>query len=73
MTLSQGVTFVGTVTVEGKRLPDGVVQIFCTGQPPDCVEPQSPQLDAARPLAETKTGSDGRFQVHLPDPARWDL
>jgi hypothetical protein len=73
LTLFEGVTFVGTVTNGADPVPDAVVQVFCTGAPPDCVDPNAPQLEAARPLAETKAGADGRFQVHLPDPARWDL
>ena len=54
-------------------VPDSVVQIFCSGAAPDCRDDQNPQLDSARPLAETRAGPDGRFQVYLPDPASWNL
>jgi hypothetical protein len=69
--IAEGVTFIGTVTVEQSVVPGAVVQVYCTGLPPDCVDPLAPETDAARPVGETVTGPDGRFQVHLPDPSRW--
>jgi hypothetical protein len=72
VTLSEGVPIVGDLT-NGSPVADAVVQIFCTGEPPDCMEENSPKLEAARPLAETRADKNGRFQVYLPDPARWDL
>jgi hypothetical protein len=71
--VTAGVTFVGSVTIEQSQVPGAVVQVYCTGLPPDCVDPTAPQTDAARPVGETVTGTDGRFQVHLPDPATWPL
>ena len=38
-----------------------LVQAFCIGPPPGCVDP-------AVPVAETITRSDGTFQLMLPDP-----
>jgi hypothetical protein len=73
LTLSPGIAFVGTITLDGGRVAGAVVQLFCTGAPPDCVDPGLPKLETARPLAETKTAADGRFQVQLPDPKLWDL
>jgi hypothetical protein len=73
VTGAAGITFVGTVAVEQTLVPGAVVQVYCTGLPPDCVDPTAPDTDAARPVGETVTGQDGRFQVHLPDPATWQL
>ena len=58
----------GTLTVEQTLVPGAVIQVYCTGLAPDCVDPAAPQTDAARPVGETVTDADGRFQVHLPDP-----
>jgi hypothetical protein len=73
VTGTAGITFVGSVTVERTLVPGAVVQVYCTGLPPDCVDPDAPDTDAARPVSETVTTQDGRFQVHLPDPATWPL
>ena len=73
VTGTAGITFVGAVTVEQTLVPGAVVQVYCTGLPPDCVDPDAPDTDAARPVSETVTTQDGRFQVHLPDPASWPL
>lgn len=71
--IAEGVTFLGTVTVEQTVVPGSVIQVYCTGLPPDCVDPAAPQADAARPVGETVTDASGRFQIHLPDPASWHL
>jgi hypothetical protein len=73
VTLSEGVPFEGVVASDTAPVPDAVVQIFCTGEAPDCMAPVNPQLDSARPLAETRAGPDGRFRVYLPNPATWEL
>jgi hypothetical protein len=73
VTVTQGVTFQGSVTMEQSLVGGAVVQVYCTGLAPDCVDPSAPQTDAARPVGETLTDADGRFQVHLPDPATWPL
>jgi hypothetical protein len=71
--IAEGVVFVGTLTFESSLVPGAVVQVFCTGFAPDCVDPDAPQTDAARPVAETISDAAGRFQVHLPDPRSWHL
>jgi hypothetical protein len=73
VTLAEGVTFTGTVNVESSLVPGAVIQVYCTGFPPDCVDPAAPQTDAARPVGETITDANGRFQVTLPDPRSWHL
>ena len=73
VTLFPGVPIVGRLTDGAGPVPNAVVQIFCTGAPPDCMDEKSPQLESARPLAETRANASGDFEVYLPDPARWDL
>jgi hypothetical protein len=73
-------TLPGTVAVLGRitnglvAVPGAVIEVFCTGPTPDCLGDQAgPNADAARPVNETVTDADGRYQLYVPDPAQWNL
>ena len=51
------------VGVEG-----AVIQLYCTGPAPDCVDRFAPSTELARPLAETTSGPDGDYRLIVPDP-----
>jgi hypothetical protein len=58
----------GVVSFDGTPVSGAVVQIFCVGDAPDCVDPTAPNIDATRPLDENVSGPDGGYQLSLPDP-----
>jgi len=56
--------FRGRVLADGQTagFSDTLLKVFCLAGSPGCA-------DATAPLAETVTGSDGSFELGLPDPA----
>jgi hypothetical protein len=67
--LPSGVVWTGQVSYGGNQAQAGaVLQAFCIGEAPDCVDPGSIVPATARPVAETVSDGDGRFRLILPDP-----
>lgn len=73
LALHPGVSFTGVITAEAAAVPGAVIQVFCIGKAPECVDPDNAQAGGARALDEAVSDREGRFEVHLPDPARWNL
>jgi hypothetical protein len=78
-TLHPGLPLAGAVTFtmqDGRvaPVPGTVIQVFCTGKPPECVDPDNgPASDSARPVGETVTDARGRYELYVPDPAKGNL
>lgn len=67
--LPSGVVWSGQVTYGGSQPQAGaVLQAYCIGDAPDCVDPGSIVPATARPVAETVSDGDGGFHLVLPDP-----
>jgi hypothetical protein len=58
----------GQVSFQGAAVAGAVVQIFCVGAAPDCVELGAPSIETTRPLDETVSAADGSYRLVLPDP-----
>ena len=47
-----------------------MIQVFCLGSAPTCIDPESPDITSTPPIDETVSGSDGRYQLYVPDPGQ---
>lgn len=52
----------------GSVLPGTVVQAFCNGDSPDCIDLSRRRVGVALPISEAVAGPDGAFVLVLPDP-----
>jgi hypothetical protein len=59
-------TTTGVADVQG--LAGVVIQIFCLGSAPDCIDRSSPDISNTPPIDETVSGADGSYLLHVPDP-----
>jgi hypothetical protein len=67
--LPPGLAVKGTaLDTMGLMVPGVVVQIFCVGAAPDCIDSDSPDISNTPPIDETVTGPDGSYLLHVPDP-----
>lgn len=66
--LPRALAVTGTVTTAGGPLPGTLVQIYCIGEAPECVDASAPDLETARPLDEVLSGADGSYRLAVPDP-----
>ena len=56
-------------TRSGADAVSGVVlQVFCLGAAPDCIDPAAADVSNTLPVDETVSGADGSYQLYVPDP-----
>jgi hypothetical protein len=61
-------TVKGSALGEGQPLPGVVIQIYCLGNAPDCIAEESPDISNTLPIDETVSGSDGSYELRIPEP-----
>jgi hypothetical protein len=66
--LPRGVELQGTVTFASSTIAGAIVQVFCIGQLPDCVESADRSKGAPPVLAQGVTDSEGKYRLWLADP-----
>lgn len=66
--LPRGLAVTGRVMLGQTPIPGAVLQAYCTGAPPDCVDISAPSTDLARAVAEAVSDGAGAFTLIVPDP-----
>ncbi len=66
--LPAGLVMTGAVLRDGQRVGGAVIQAFCMGDSPDCVDTVGRRTAGARPIAEAVSAAGGTFRLILPDP-----
>jgi hypothetical protein len=64
-----GVLVHGHVTYAGSSVPGAIVQAFCLGLPPDCVDRNNLAAGSPPAFASAITNANGDYGIYLPDPA----
>ncbi len=67
-TLPLPLPVVGATVVRGTALPGAVIQIYCRGSAPACVDREAPDITNTLPIDETVSAADGSYRVWIPDP-----
>jgi hypothetical protein len=68
-TVPTGVSVSGLVTDNGGAPVAGaLVEAYCIGRPPACIDSQSPDTGVVRPTAEAISDGDGAYRLVVPDP-----
>ena len=60
----------GAALENGNPAGGVVIQVFCLGAAPTCIDPESPDITSTPPIDETVSTPDGRYQLWLPDPGQ---
>jgi hypothetical protein len=62
----------GTILNEdGKTKVGGaLVQVFCWGAPPGCVDRQVQDISSTLPIDQTISAADGSYKLSVPDPGQ---
>jgi hypothetical protein len=66
--LPRGVAVQGTVTFASSTIEGAIVQVFCVGQLPDCIESTDRSRGAPPVLAQAVTDTEGNYRLWLADP-----
>lgn len=66
--MPKGVRIRGHVGFGGQAVQGAVVQAFCIGLPPDCVDRNNLAAGAPPSYASATTDSNGSYAIYLPDP-----
>jgi hypothetical protein len=61
-------TVKGQALGDGQTLPGVVIQIYCLGNAPDCVAPESPDISNTLPIDETVSDAVGNYELRIPEP-----
>jgi hypothetical protein len=64
----KGVRVRGHVGFRGQAVQGAVIQAFCIGLPPDCVDRNNLAAGAPPAYASATTDSNGSYGIYLPDP-----
>ena len=64
-----GVLVHGHVTYAGSSVPGAIVQAFCLGLPPDCVDRNNLAAGSPPAYAAAISNANGDYEIYLPDPA----
>jgi len=64
-----GVPLSGRVTGATSAVAGVLVEAYCVGQPPSCIDTNAPDTTNVRPVAETISDEDGSYRLLVPDPA----
>jgi hypothetical protein len=68
-TVPMGVAISGLVTDNGGTpLAGALVEAYCIGRPPSCIDGQLPDTSAVRPTAEAISDAAGAYRLVVPDP-----
>jgi hypothetical protein len=71
--MREALTVGGAVPVSGRITGAAVagvlVEAYCMGQPPSCIDPAAPDVTRVRPIAETISDQDGNYRLLVPDPS----
>ena len=67
--LPEGVQVHGHVTYAGSAVPGSIVQAFCLGLPPDCVDRNNLAAGAPPAFASAVSNANGDYAIYLPGPA----
>jgi hypothetical protein len=65
----KGVLIQGHVTYAGSSVPGAIVQAFCLGLPPDCVDRNNLAAGSPPAFASAISNANGDYGIYLPDPA----
>ena len=60
----------GAALENGSPAPGVLVQVFCVGAAPTCIDAEAPDVTGTAPIDETVSGPDGRYQLWVPDPGQ---
>jgi hypothetical protein len=71
-TLPSGASLAGVVRMSGIPVERVVIQVYCVGELPDCLEYNGNRAQTIRPIAEATSGPGGTYRLVLPDPATGD-
>jgi hypothetical protein len=64
------VSVTGQVTDYGGRgFPGALVEAYCIGSPPSCIDANAPNTDLVRPTAEAISDQNGAYRLVVPDPS----
>ena len=69
-TLPNRLSLSGSALENGSAAAGVVIQVFCLGSAPTCIDPEAPDITNTPPIDETVSGSDGRYQLYVPDPGQ---
>jgi len=67
--IPEGVQVHGHVTYAGSSVPGAIVQAFCLGLPPDCVDRNNLAAGAPPSFASAVSNANGDYAIYLPGPA----
>jgi hypothetical protein len=67
--ISKGLQVHGHVTYAGSSVPGAIVQAFCEGLPPDCVDRNNLAAGSPPAYASALSNANGDYEIYLPDPA----
>jgi hypothetical protein len=67
--MPKGVLIHGHVTYAGSSVPGAIVQAFCQGLPPDCVDRNNLAAGSPPAFASAVSNANGDYAIYLPDPA----
>jgi hypothetical protein len=65
-----GLPLTGLITdFSGRPFPGALVEAYCIGSPPSCIDANAPNTDLVRPTAEAISDQNGAYRLVVPDPA----
>jgi hypothetical protein len=67
--IPSGVLVHGHVTYAGSSVPGAIVQAFCLGLPPDCVDRNNLAAGSPPAFASAISNANGDYGIYLPGPA----
>jgi hypothetical protein len=68
--LPRALPLTGLTQENGAPLAGVVIQVFCLGSAPTCIDAEAPDISSTPPIDETVSGPDGRYQLFIPDPGQ---
>jgi hypothetical protein len=67
--MPKGMLVHGHVTYAGSSVPGAIVQAFCLGLPPDCVDRNNLAAGSPPAYVSAISNANGDYSIYLPDPA----
>jgi hypothetical protein len=68
LTVPQGLTITGVIDNDGTPIKGALVEAYCVGLPPACIDTNAPNTSNVRPTAESATDGSGAYRLLVPDP-----